>query len=113
MIVKILTSKVFCCGNFVKYPISFPPPVVLGLGELSLSVVAVDVGPVGVIAGYFQGSDKINQMLLINVIFRNFSHLPFFFDVPGTVIRGLSWKLLFVSLEGQGVEYLQCHAKVY
>ena len=63
MIVKILThhtlltSKVFSCGNFVKYPISFPPPVVLGLGKLRLPVVAMNVRPLGVIAGYFQGSE--------------------------------------------------------
>ena len=93
--------------------------------------MAVSIRPHGVNASCLQGSKNIRKhhvtALKIYKKIRkkrkkeaekkysicHFSHLPFFLDVPGTVIVGLSWELLFVSLEGQGVEYLQCHAKVY
>ena len=54
------------------------------------------------------GLNFFNQKIFIC----QFLHLPFLLDVSGTVVGGLSWELLFVSLEGQGVEYLQCHAKI-
>ena len=35
-------------GELLEYPVGLPPPVVLRLSELGLSVVAVEVGEVSV-----------------------------------------------------------------
>ena len=45
-------------GNFSEDPVCFPPPVVLGLRELGLPVVAVGVGPLCVDAGAGKRSVK-------------------------------------------------------
>ena len=52
--------EVLCGGHHPEHLVSFPPPVMLGLSELSLSVVTVDIRPGRVTARYFPGSDKIN-----------------------------------------------------
>ena len=57
----VITSKVFCCRNSAKYPVGFPPPVVLGLGELRLPVMAVSIRPHGIIASCLQGSKNIRK----------------------------------------------------
>lgn len=43
-------------GELVEDPISLPPPVVLGLRELGLAVVSVEVRGLGVRAAQVQGS---------------------------------------------------------
>ena len=38
----------FCQGELLEYPVGLPPPMVLRLSELGLSVVAIEVGEVSV-----------------------------------------------------------------
>ena len=53
-------------GNFSEDPVCFPPPVVLGLGELGLPVVAVGVGPLGVDAGAGKRSGRRLELQTIH-----------------------------------------------
>ena len=55
-------------GNFSEDPVCFPPPVVLGLRELGLPVVAVGVGPLGVDAG--AGKRSVVRRLELQTIHR-------------------------------------------
>ena len=48
-----ITCKLFRHWHASKHLIGFPPPVMLGLSELSLSVVTMDIRPEGIGAGYF------------------------------------------------------------
>ena len=56
-------------GNFSEDPVCFPPPVVLGLGELGLPVVAVGVGPLGVDAGAGKRSGRRLELQTIHRLF--------------------------------------------
>ena len=48
---QMVTVVVFGDTQMVEHPVGFPPPVMLGLSELSLSVVTMDIGPMGICAG--------------------------------------------------------------
>ena len=56
-VVCLPTCEVLCNTEGSKHSIGFPPPVVLGLGELRLTVVAVYVWPGSVGAGPPHGSE--------------------------------------------------------
>ena len=57
------TIKCFDWRNLAENPICFPPPVMLGLCELRLSVVTVSVWPESVGAGVRNSSEnKLNQL---------------------------------------------------
>ena len=55
---NIFTCKLFGRWDGSKHLIGFPPPVMLGLRELGLPVVAVGVGPLCVDAGAGKRSVK-------------------------------------------------------
>ncbi len=78
--------------ELVEDPVGLPPPVVLGLGELGLSVVSVDVRPILVPA------------------FEPVGLLPL--GVSRAVSRRLPGELARVRLHGVRVEYLHRHGEV-
>ena len=53
---NIFTCKLFRHWQASKHFVGFPPPVMLGLSELSLSVVTMDIRPVGIGGGLLQSS---------------------------------------------------------
>ncbi len=91
--------------QLVEYPIGFPPPVVLGLGEFGLPVVAVHVRPVSVCALQPFGSEKAIMYQCVNVTWF-ISALLFLFSVPRTVVWRFSRKFVWMRLYGVWVEDL-------
>lgn len=86
--------------------------MVLGLREFRLPVMAVEVRIQSVVALFYNGPKrKYNELRACIAVNRPTDSL-FFFDVAWAVVGILPGELIWMSLNGMGIKYLQHFAEV-